>query len=171
VKEGLAMAYWVTAYCTTEGVPTIRSLLEWLWDKDEFQAAHTSGESPRALDSPRWKSFELVYHPDKESLLVECHRNTGPRSLCAQQVRGELESLEDLPDSAAKRQVADCLRRARFKVRCTVLQDHHHREGFTVRSIRDYFVDHCGAILDVEDEGFYARSDKPLLGLCAQDAS
>jgi hypothetical protein len=30
-------------------------------------------------------------------------------------------------------------------------------------------VDHCGAILDVEDEGFYSCSDMPLLGNCADD--
>jgi hypothetical protein len=100
---------------------------------------------------------------------VECNRNTGPRSLCAGEVRGELESLEDLEDSAARRRVADCLRRTRFIVCCTVLEDVHHKEAFRVRSILDYFVEHCGAILDVEDEGFYARSDTPLLGLCARD--
>jgi hypothetical protein len=163
------MAYWVRAYCTAETVPTIRDLLNWLWEKDEFAAAHAPGESTRALDSAKWKSFELVYHPDRESLLIECNRNTGPRSLCAGEVRGELESLEDVDDSAAKQQVEDCLRRTRFVVCCTVIGDHGHKEARTVRSVLDYFVDHCGAILDVEDEGFYARSDKPLLGFCADD--
>jgi hypothetical protein len=60
------------------------------------------------------------------------------------------------------------LSRTRFVVCCRVDGDDDHEEAPTVRSILDYFVDHCGAILDTEDEGFYSRSGKPLLGLCAE---
>jgi hypothetical protein len=163
------MSYRVRAFCTTEAVPTIRSLLTWLRDEAGFTAADVPGERPKALDSAAWKSFELVYDPDKESLLVECDRDAGPRSLCAREVRGELESLEGVKDSEARRRVADCLGRTRFVVCCRVDGDDDHGEAFTVRSILDYFVDHCGAILDVEYEGFYSCSDLPLLGLCAGD--
>jgi hypothetical protein len=161
------MSYLVRAYCTAEAVPTIRSFLTWLRDEAGFDA-EVPGERPKALDSTTWKSFELVYDPGKESLLVECNRNTGPRSLCGREVQGELESLEGVRDSKARRRVADYLGRTRFVVCCRVDGDDDHEEARTVRSILDYFVDHCGAILDVEDEGFYSRSNKPLLGLCAE---
>jgi hypothetical protein len=163
------MAYWVRACCTSETVPTIRSLLTWLRDEGGFPAAGVPGERPKALDSVTWKSFELFYDPAKESLLVECNRNTGPRSLCAGEVKGELESLEDVEDSKARDRVAVCLSRTRFILCCTVCGDEDHEEAFTVRSILDYFVDHCGVILGVEDKGFYSCSDMPLLGLCADD--
>jgi hypothetical protein len=41
------MAYWVRAYCTTETAPTIRSLLSWLGEQDEFAAAHAPGQVVR----------------------------------------------------------------------------------------------------------------------------
>jgi hypothetical protein len=144
-------------------------ILTWLREEAGFTAADTPGERPKSLDSAAWKSFELVYDPARESLLVECNRNTGPRSLCAREVRAELGSLEGVKGSAARRRVADCLSRTRFVVCCTVSGDCDHGEAFAVRSVLDYFVDHCGAILDVEDEGFYSCSDMPLLGPCADE--
>jgi hypothetical protein len=167
-EEGTAMAYWVRAICTADTVPTIRSLRTWLRDVAGFADADVPGERPKALDSAAWKSFELVYDPARASVLVECHRNTGPRSLCARELREELEALDGVADSEAKRRVVDGLSRARFVICCTVAGDPRHREAFKVRSVLDYFVDHCGAMLDTEDEGFYSCSDLPLLGPCAE---
>jgi hypothetical protein len=162
------MAYWVYAYCTTDAVPTIRSLVSWLRAKGGFPKAEARFEGPAELDAPGWEEFELVYNPKKPSVQVECNRDTGPDSLCAGQVQGELDSLEDLEDSEAKCRVADCLSRTRFIICCTVVGDHGHREAHRVRAVLDYFVEHSGAILDTEDEGFYSCSDSPLLGLCAE---
>jgi hypothetical protein len=164
------MAFWVSAYCTADTVPTIRSLVTWLRKEGGYKKAEARFEGPDEPDSPDWESFELVYNPRKKSIQVECNRNTGEDSLCAGQAQGELDSLEDLEPSEAKERVADCLRKTRFIICCTVMMgDHGHKESFNVRKILDYFVDHCGAILDVEDEGFYARSDQPLLGICADE--
>jgi hypothetical protein len=161
------MAYWVRALCTTDSVPSIQTFLIWLRTEAGLAGADAPGEGPKALTSARWKSFELAYDPAKESLLVECDRNTGPRSLCARELRGALESLEGVKDSKAKRRVAEHLGRTRFVVCCTVSGDYDHREAFAVRSLLDFFVDHCGAILETEDEGFHSCSDTPLLGGCA----
>jgi hypothetical protein len=162
------MSYNVRAFCRSGAVPTIRSLLKWLREEAGWNA-NVRGESPAALDSPKWKSLELVYDPGKESVLVECNRNTGPRSLCARNVKEELEALEDVEDSEAKRRVADCLSRTQFLIGCRVDGDPDHEESFNVRSVLDYFVDHCGALLEVEDEGFYSCSDLPLLGSCTEE--
>jgi hypothetical protein len=160
------MSYWVRAFCTSETVPTIRDLLTWLRDEAGCEA-DAPGARPAALDSPAWRSFELVYDPAKESVLVECRRRTGPRSACAREVKEELEALEGVEDSDARTRVADCLGRTRFVVCCRVDRDPGHAEAFNVRAVLDYFVDHCGAVLEVEDQGFYACSDLPLLGRCA----
>jgi hypothetical protein len=158
------VAYIVRAICTADVVPTIGSILKWLKEEGGFPEADAPGEGPKALGSLKWKSFELVYDANKESLLVECNRNTGPRSLCAREVQGELESLDGVKQSRAKQRVKAHLEKARFVVCCTVSGDDDHGEAPTVRSVLDFFVDHCGAILDTEDEGFYSRSDAPLLG-------
>lgn len=163
------MAFWVRAYCTADTVPTIRSLVDWLRAEGGFPRAEARVEDPAELDSPEWDEFELVYDPKKPSVQAECNRDTGPDSLCRGEVRGELDSLEDLDDSEARRRVADCLSRTRFIVCCTVVADDRHREAPRVRAVLDYFVDHCGAILDTEDEGFYSCSDTPLLGNCVED--
>jgi hypothetical protein len=99
------MAYWVRAICTSDTVPTIRDLPTWLRKQSGFAAAEVPDEGPKALASAKWKSFELVYDPAKESILVECNRNTGSRSLCAGEVREELESLEDLEGSLGRKRL------------------------------------------------------------------
>jgi hypothetical protein len=161
------MSYYIRAFCTADAVPTIRSLLRWLREEAGYDA-QVRDEPPKELDSSKWKPFELVYDPHKESVLVECNRNTGARSRCAREVQEELESLQGIQDSEAKSRVADCLSRTRFLICCRVDGDPNHTESFNVRSVLDYFVDHCGALLDVEDEGFYSCSDLPLLGRCSK---
>jgi hypothetical protein len=153
--------YYARVFCTAEAVPTIRTVLEFL--RQNGVPADAPGESARALASPKWKSFELLYDPAKESILVECHRGTSPGSRCRQTVREELNGLEDLADTPAKRRVAECLNGARFIVSCEVLGDHHHQELARFGPFLDYFVDHCGGLIDVEDEGFYARTGRRLL--------
>jgi hypothetical protein len=160
------MSYYARVFCTTDAVPSIRAILAWL--QEVGYEAEVPGESPAALGSPKWRSFELIYNPAKESLLVECERNTGKRSLCHQTAEEELNALEDLPDSDARRRVADCLRRTRFLVSCQVLADDDHEEVANFGALLDYFADHCGGLIDVEDEGFYSHSDTPLLGCCVK---
>jgi hypothetical protein len=139
----------------------MKSLLKWV-KKNLDLKAEVPNERPAKLESTSWKSFELIYDPDKESLLVECQRDTGARSLCRQTVQGELGSLEEVPDSKHKKRVVDCLKQTRFIVECRVDADDDHEEAFTVRQILDFFVDKCGAIIDEEDVGFFACSDSPL---------
>jgi hypothetical protein len=161
------MSYYARVCCTGDAVPTFRTILAWLREEVGYEA-EIPGESPAALDSPKWKSFELVYNPARESLLVECQRNTGKLSICGKTAQEELNALEDLPDSDARRQVADCLGRTRFLVCCEVLADPDHEEVDNFGALLDYFADHCGGLIDVEDEGFYSHSDTPLLGRCVQ---
>jgi hypothetical protein len=161
------MSYYVRVFCTTDAVPTIRAALKWLQEEVGFEA-EVPGKSPAALDSPKWKSFELVYDPAKESLLVECQRNTGKRSLCHQTAQEELNALDDLPDSDARQRVADCLSRTQFIVYCQVSADYDHEEVAHFGALLDYFADLCGGLIDVEDEGFYSHSDTPLLGRCVK---
>ena len=161
------MSYYARVCCTGDAVPTFRTILAWLREEVGYEA-EIPGESPAALDSPKWKSCELVYNPARESLLVECQRNTGKLSICGKTAQEELNALEDLLDSDARRQVADCLGRTRFLVCCEVLADPDHEEVDNFGALLDYFADHCGGLIDVEDEGFYSHSDTPLLGRCVQ---
>jgi hypothetical protein len=128
--------------------------------------ADAANETTKALDNPRWKEFELVWRPDRESLLVECQRRTGKRSLCDATVREEFNGIEDLEDSERKRKVADYLGRTRFLVCYQVLGDNTLEALAELGPLLDYFVDHHGGIIDVEDRGFYTRTGQPLLGRC-----
>jgi hypothetical protein len=74
------MPYEIHAYCTSETAPTIREFLEGLRyyeDGSPRMQADAPGESAKALDSSKWREFELVYGSDKQSLLLGCYRNTG----------------------------------------------------------------------------------------------
>jgi hypothetical protein len=90
------VSYYVRAFCTTGEVPTIAHLLAWLRAEARLPAEI---RGPAKLDSHAWKSFELVYRPGTESVLVECLRDTGPRSLARRTTREEAEALGALPDS------------------------------------------------------------------------
>jgi hypothetical protein len=162
------MSYCIRAFCTTATVPTISAFLAWLRQHGSSEA-EVLGESPRTLQSPAWKAFELVYQPDIESVLVECYRKTDKSSQCRRMIQEELDALEDVENSETKAQVADCLMRTKFIIWCRVDRDPRRAEAAHVRALLDFFVDHCGALLDEEDEGFYSCSDTPLLGRCAED--
>jgi hypothetical protein len=161
------MAYWVHAWCTADTVPCPADWVAWVHANTEFAEAKMVGTTSRGLQSTKWTFADLLYDPAVESLAVECVRNTGPRSNCARYAADELTNLEEVKDSKAKRRVAGVLRKVTFCVTCTVSNDWDHDEADRVRRLLDFFVDSCGAVLDTEDEGFYARSGKPLLGLCA----
>jgi hypothetical protein len=161
------VAFYARVFCTAEAPPTIRTILDGV--RVVGFPAEAPDETAKALDSPRWKEFEMVYRPDRASILVECQRETGKRSLCRETVREELNGIEDLNESEAKRRVADILRRTRFLVCCEVLGDNTVEALAELGPLLDYFVDHCGGLIDVEDRGFYARTGQPLLGRCVED--
>jgi hypothetical protein len=158
------MAFYARVFCTAETPPTIRTILDGV--RAVGFAAEAANETAKALDNPRWKQFELVYRADRDSLLVECQRGAAKRSLCAATVREELNGIDDLEDSQRKCQVADYLRRTRFLVCCDVLGDNTLQVLAELAPLLDYFVDHYGGMIDVEDRGFYTRTGQPLLGRC-----
>jgi hypothetical protein len=158
------MSFYARVFCTAEAVPTIRTILAGV--RAAGHPADAPGETEKALDSPRWKQFEFAYRPERETILVECQRGTSPRSLCQETVREELDAIDGLEESEATRQVAAHLRRTRFLVCCEVSGDNTVRVVTELGPLLDYLVDHHGGLIDVEDRGFYARTGRPLLGLC-----
>jgi hypothetical protein len=161
------MAFYARVFCTSDAPPTIRTIVDALRAAGVF--ADAIDETDKALDSPRWKEFELAYRPDRETILVECQRGASKGSLCRETVHEELDALEDLNESEARQRVADVLRRARFLVCCEVMGDNTLAVLAELGPLLDYFVDHCGGLIDVEDRGFYARTGQPLLGRCVEE--
>jgi hypothetical protein len=168
------MPYEIHAYCTSETPPTIRELLTWLCDEENGWGveADASGEGAKALDSSSWREFELIYGrkgSEKQSLLLGCYRNTGPRSLCAKMARGRLETVSAYKDSPGKQRVMNCVARTRFLIWCRVDNDPDRDRASPVLDLLASILDHHDAVLDLEDEGFLADSDTPLCGWCVHD--
>ena len=166
------MPYEIHAYCTSQAAPTIRQFLDRLRhyeDGSPRMDADAPGESPRMLNSAKWREFELVYGDDRESLLIGCYRNTGPRSLCAKMAKGQLETIAEYKDSPGKRRVTKCLAETTFVVWCRIDNDIDRERASPVLDLMAYFVDQHGGVLDLEDEGFLADSDTPLCGWCTHD--
>ena len=70
-----------------------------------------------------------------------------------------IDELADLEDTPAKNQVIDHLRKTRFIVSCQLLSD-CDEDGYEANGqFLDYFVDHCGALIQADGEGFYERMD------------
>jgi hypothetical protein len=166
------MPYEIHAYCTSDTAPTIREFLEGLRYYDggsPRMPADAPGESAKALDSSKWRAFDLVYGCEQQSLLLGCYRNTGPRSLCAKMARGRLETVSEYKDSPGKRRVCDCLANTRFVIWCRVDNDPDRERASAVLDLLAGFAERHGGVLDLEDEGFLADSDTPLCGWCAGD--
>ncbi|MGE3808384.1 MAG: hypothetical protein AB7K24_27290 [Gemmataceae bacterium] len=150
------------AFCAAEAAPAIAELLAWFRDHLRLPAKAV-GVSATGLKRADWNSFELVYQKGKPSILVECWRNAGKNSPCQQTIDEELEALQELPSARARKKLREAFKRTRFIVCCRVDGDDGHAEAFVIRTLLDYFVDHGGAVIEVEDEGFYSCSDLPLL--------
>jgi hypothetical protein len=152
------MSYYVRVFCSRKTVPPLRALLKWMTN-ELHQEASVTGVSRAKLDSTSWRGCGLIYDPGKEELRVECQRDTGPKSLCRQTVREQLNALEAVPDSKDKKRVVDRLKRTRFIVECEVYADYDHEEADTVREILDFFLTRNGGLIDEEDVGFFLVSD------------
>ena len=93
------------------------------------------------------------------SAVVECNRDEGDESLAKAECQEFMDELADLEDTPAKNQVIDHLRKTRFIVSCQLLSD-CDEDGYEANGqFLDYFVDHCGALIQADGEGFYERMD------------
>jgi hypothetical protein len=171
VEVWTTMTYWVRAFCTDEEIPTLGMVLAWT----AGHGVDLTGEpgspawTPEELQDRPWDSVGLWYRPDWAPLLVSInHVADRPTlfadNLFASDVGRMREALAEFTRSPQRDLVLTHLARSRFVVAVqlpiSALDDDDMWEA--VSALLDYFVEHSGAIVHIEGDGFY-QADKLIL--------
>jgi hypothetical protein len=151
----MEMGYYIRAFCTSPEVPAVRDVLDWVLSKGiDLQLGNDIDP-----DSRTWNYLSLLYKKDKKPILVECNRNCPEDALCRDEVKGFLDEISHLPDSAGKTRVIDHLNRTSFIIACQlpVLNMGDDQAGYLANNaFLRYFEEHCGGMIQADGEGFYA---------------
>jgi hypothetical protein len=151
------MAYYVRAFCTAAQTPTINSVMQSLRQRGSDFVAQV--DDPADLDSRAWHQFELIYKPENGPIVVECNRDEGDDWLAKAECQEFTEEVAELGDASARNKVIEHLRKTRFIVCCQLLSD-CDEDGYEANGqFLEYFVDHCGGMIQADGEGFYERMD------------
>jgi hypothetical protein len=158
------VTYWVRAFCSDEEVPTLGTVLAWT----AGHGVDLTGEpgspawAPEELQDRPWDSLGLWYRPDWAPLLVSInHVNDRPAlfatALFASEVARMREALAEFPPSQQRDLVLAHLARSRFVVAVQLPMSalDHDDLWEAVSALLDYFVEHSGAMVHIEGDGFY----------------
>jgi hypothetical protein len=159
--QGIDMGYYVRAFCRSPGVPTLRQAL----DSVRAKGIDLQSSDPADLDNPTWTHLALLYKKGKKPILVECNRETADNPLCRDEVKGFLDEISRLPDSAGKTRVIDHLNGTEFIIACQlpVLNMGDDQAGYLANdAFLRYFEAHCGGMIQADGEGFYAGQEMVL---------
>jgi hypothetical protein len=146
------MGYYVRAFCTSSELPPIRTVFEWAKSEGvslELDTEHTTAD----LDSPDWREIELRYKPGNQPIPVDVTRPV--MNSFSDEIDEFVEFLDDVPDSAAKEKVLRQLRQTKAIVATQLLGDIDD-DGYTAAgTFLNFFVGHCGGMIQADAEGFY----------------
>ncbi len=149
------MGYYVRAFCTSSDVPTVRTVLDWVAERG-MALRIGDGAAAAAADGAEWDDVPLVYKPERQSILCSIERDdVTPESLFREEVREFEEFLEDAEESPAKQRVLSHLGRSQYVVANQLLSDIDDNGYRASALILEYFVQHAGALVQADGEGFY----------------
>jgi hypothetical protein len=146
------VGYYLRAFCTSNELPAVQVLVD-----------HMAGEgldvraqaTPPELDAPRWSDALLWYGPEREPLSVDVTRAGGADGLLEAEVAEFVEFLEGIEDSDAKQRVIAHLQASRAVVGVQFLGDVDDDALRAAHTLLGYLVDHCGGLIQADNEGFY----------------
>lgn len=146
------MGYYVRAFCTSGDLPPLRTILESAKQQGMSVELETEHVAPD-LDSPDWREAELRYKPGNQPIPVDVIRSRD--ELLSDEIEEFVEFLEDAPDSAAKDKVLQHLRETKAIVATQLLGDVDDDGYAAAGTFLNYFVEHCGGMIQADAEGFY----------------
>ena len=148
------MPYYTRVFCTSENTPTLAKIGEVIGQ----QFNHLRFETDDPLESDAWTNAELFYDPNRGPIVLEIYRNDGPDSLAAEESQEFIEEVRsaDLP---ASDRICAHLEKTTAILSCQLLSDINDA-GFDVNGeLMNYFVAHCGGLVQADGEGFYDGPD------------
>jgi hypothetical protein len=140
------LAYYLRAFCTSDEIPPLRVVFEWVGGRGvRLEAPATD------LDASGWEQAEVIYRPDRQPFIAE--RCVG--DLLREEIEEFTEFLEEVDESPERQDVLDHLERSKAVVAAQLLSDIDDDGYNAVGAFLSYYVEQCGGLIQADGEGFY----------------
>jgi hypothetical protein len=155
------MGYYIRAFCTAKKPPTVRSVLQALTSSGVRLTVEDDYDNSGTLDSPDWRQFAFEYKPGKRGIQVQCNRLDGSGDgLAAAEIEEFIELIGPPERSKQRRKVVEHLESTQFIIACQLPSTDIDDDGFNANGeFLNYFVTHCGGMIQADGEGFYDGHD------------
>lgn len=162
------MGYYVRAFCTASRSPRLADVQEWLRKRgsravldsaDHAVEASRGGTMPSPvldLDTPDWEQIAITYKAGKLPILAQINRERDDRGVLREEIAEFSKLLSDAAPEAARMRVLAHLRATTFIVACQLPTSDIDDDGYRANGdFLEYFVQHCGGLMQADGEGFY----------------
>jgi hypothetical protein len=155
------MGNYIRAFCVGEEVPPITKVVQWLGTRDVH--VKVADGDPMKMQSRGWEQVSLVYKEGKLPIIARCTRTDAKASAGSDSAGDELkmfiERIGAPGKNKVKKRVVDHLKATRFIVALRLPKGDMDDAGWDANGqILTYFLDHCGALIQADGEGFYEGS-------------
>jgi len=153
------MGNYIRAFCVGEEVPPITKVVQWLGTRDVH--VKVADGDPMKMQSRGWEQVSLVYKEGKLPIIARCTRTDAKGSAAASDGAGDelkmfIERIGQPGKNKMKKRVLDHLKATRFIVALRLPKGDMDDAGWDANGqILTYFLDHCGALIQADGEGFY----------------
>jgi hypothetical protein len=152
------MGNYIRAFCVGEEVPSVTKLVQWLATRDV--AVKVVDGDPMKMQSRGWEQVGLVYKEGKLPIIARCTRTdekgNGPAN---EELKSFIERVGQPGKNKSKKRVLDHLKATRFIIALRLPKADMDDQGWDANGqILTYFLDHCGALIQADGEGFYEGS-------------
>jgi hypothetical protein len=158
------MGNYIRAFCVGEEVPSVTKLVQWLATRDV--AVKVENGDPLKMQSRGWEQVSLVYKEGKLPIIARCSRtdakgngSTSAADSAADELKSFIERVGAPGKNKTKKRIVDHLKATRFIVALRLPKGDMDDAGWDANGqILTYFLDHCGALIQADGEGFYEGS-------------
>lgn len=154
------MSYFMRAFCRTGELPSVSCLAGYLESKGI--SVHVESSSGPVEESCQQAIFR--YRPDRTPIVIEGNGPDNKDELFENEIEEFQEKIGRPGVSLAKRKILQHLKQTKFILSVRLPSD-IEPVGFQISdAILHYCINHCGALVQADDEGFY-RGTKLILPL------
>jgi len=156
------MGNYIRAFCVGEEVPPITKVVQWLGTRDVH--VKVADGDPMKMQSRGWEQVSLIYKEGRLPIIARCTRTDAKSSgadsaSAAEELKDFIERIGAVGKNKVKKRVVDHLKATRFIVALRLPKGDMDDSGWDANGqILTYFLDHCGALIQADGEGFYEGS-------------
>lgn len=150
------MGYYLRAFCTAAEMPALREVLAYA-EAAGYPLAMPADFGAVDLEARDWAQAEFTCTADDSRFVAETDHDEGTSDcLLREEVAEFVERIEDLGWRRHKRVVLEHLRDTKCIVSAQLLTaESGHWDVEAANVFLDYFVQHCGGMMQADGEGFY----------------